>query len=84
MRISKLGFLSLALLALPSTVLFSQTSTNIPKLTDLFSPDEFKIAGLSKLTPEEIASLNAALFRVMGGTQFDASAFVQDGYRGAK
>jgi hypothetical protein len=37
----------------------------ITAVTDLFSPDEAKKAGLSKLTPDEINALNAAIFRVM-------------------
>lgn len=36
-----------------------------PRITDLFSGEEAKKAGLSKLSPDEITALNAAIFRVM-------------------
>lgn len=55
----------LLLLVLSSALGGGQTLTNVPKITDLFSADEFRKAGLAKLSAEEIAALNAAIFRVM-------------------
>jgi hypothetical protein len=40
------------------------TAPQVPRITNLFSADEAKKAGLAKLTPEEIAALNSAFFRV--------------------
>ena len=64
MRI-KISFLFLVLLVLSSTMVSGQTSTAVPKVTDLFSANEIKKAGLSKLNPDELAALNAAFFRVL-------------------
>jgi hypothetical protein len=36
-----------------------------PAILDLLTPDEFRKAGLSKLTPEEIQSLNSSLMRIV-------------------
>jgi len=36
-----------------------------PALLNLLTPDEFRKAGLSKLAPEEIQSLNASLMRIV-------------------
>jgi len=55
----------LALLTLASIFASGQTPTNVPKITDLFSAEETKKAGLSKLNADEIAALNAAIFRVV-------------------
>ena len=55
----------LALLTLASIFASGQTPTSVPKITDLFSKDEIKKAGLSKLNADEIAALNAAIFRVV-------------------
>jgi hypothetical protein len=64
-RIKKAALPSLLLLAIACTMASGQTSMPVPKITDLFSPDETKKAGLSKLNPEEIAALNAVFFRVL-------------------
>lgn len=55
----------LALLMLVSVFAGGQTPSSSPRITDLFSPDEAKKSGLSKLSSDEIAALNAAIFRVM-------------------
>jgi len=48
-----------------ATVCGAQTLSAPPKITDLFSPDEAKKAGISKLNSDELAALNAAFFRVL-------------------
>src|SRR6266446_6574835 len=55
----------LLLLVLSCTLIGGQAPTNTPKITDLFTADDFRKAGLSKLSAEEIAALNAAIFRVL-------------------
>jgi len=55
----------LLLLVLSSAVSGGQAPTDAPKITDLFTADDFRKAGLSKLSAEEIAALNAAIFRVL-------------------
>jgi hypothetical protein len=64
MRILKVTFLPLVAVAITAVLVIGQTSS-VPRLTDLFSPDEARKAGLSKLTPDEINALNDAIFRVM-------------------
>jgi hypothetical protein len=60
-----LACFALCLILLPSLFEGSQvTSTPNPRITDLFSGDEVKRAGLSKLSAEEIAALNASILRV--------------------
>ena len=65
MRIAKLGFLLLIPFLLVSAFVAGQTSTAVPKITDLFSPEETKKAGLCKLDSDEISALNAAIFRII-------------------
>ena len=66
MRITKFASLCIIVMILLVRIAVGQTSKVIPpKVTDLFSADETKRAGLSKLTPEEIAALNAAFFRIL-------------------
>jgi hypothetical protein len=65
MRTVKIGLLFLIPLMLIFRLAVGQTSTAVPKITDLFSADEMKKAGLSKLNPDEIAALNAAFFRIL-------------------
>ncbi len=79
MRIAKLGFLLLIPFLLVSAFVAGQTSTAVPKITDLFSPEETKKAGLSKLDSDEISALNAAIFRVMIelGTKSESSPEVK-------
>jgi hypothetical protein len=55
----------LALFVLASALNGSQTSNSTPRITDLFSADEKRNAGLSKLTTTELSALNAAIFRVL-------------------
>ena len=55
----------LAILMLVALIAGGQTPSSSPKITDLFSPDEIKKSGLSKLNADEIAALNAAIFRAM-------------------
>jgi hypothetical protein len=55
----------LALLTLASMSTGGQTPTNVLRITDLFSADETRKAGLSKLNADEIAALNAAIFLAM-------------------
>lgn len=63
------GVRTSVLLLLPIMLVFTlaigQTPTATPRITDLFSADEMKKAGLSKLTADENAALNAAIVRVM-------------------
>jgi hypothetical protein len=57
--------LVLFLIFLPSIFEGSQvSSTPVLTITDLFSTDEVKRAGLSKLSSDEIAALNASILRV--------------------
>src|SRR5688572_7667735 len=59
LRPSRLSFATLALalaLALPAAAVSAQAP-----LQQQMSPEQFKAAGLDKLTPEELASLNAWL-----------------------
>lgn len=65
MKIAKFRTLLLIPMILTSASVLAQSSTTVPKVTDLFSADEAKKAGLSKLSPDEIAALNAAFFRVL-------------------
>lgn len=53
------------LLALSATLIGSQTPTSAPKIIDLFTGEEFRQAGLSKLSGDELTALNAAIFRVL-------------------
>jgi len=55
----------LLLLLLSSTLIGSQNPSQAPKITNLFTAEEFKRAGLSKLDANELAALNAAIFRVL-------------------
>ena len=64
MRILKVILPPLVAIAITAALVIGQT-TPAPRLTDLFSPDEAKKAGLAKLSPDEIAALNAAIFRVL-------------------
>jgi hypothetical protein len=64
MRTIRTNFLFLIPLMLTSFLVPGQTQATFPKITDLFSASEVKKAGLSKLNADEIAALNAALFRV--------------------
>lgn len=41
--------------------------TRPPAILDLLTPDEFRTAGLSKLTPQELNSLNASMMRIVIG-----------------
>jgi hypothetical protein len=61
----KIGILSLISILLVSAFVAGQTSTAMPRITDLFSIDETKKAGLSKLNADEITALNTAIFRVL-------------------
>jgi len=61
----KISLSFLILLIVASVLVGGQTATNVPRITDLFSANDFKKAGLSKLNPDEIAALNAAIFRVL-------------------
>lgn len=54
----------LLLLALSVALIVGQAPPSDPKITDLFTADEFRKAGLSKLSTEEITVLNTAIFRV--------------------
>jgi 4-fold beta-flower domain-containing protein len=65
MRVAKFGVLFLIPMILTSAIVVGQTSTAVPRITDLFSTEETKKAGLSKLSPAEIAALNAAFFRLL-------------------
>ena len=58
----RISFLTVSMLA--CAFVAGQTPTALPKITDLFSADEFKKSGLSKLNAHEIAALNAAIFRI--------------------
>jgi hypothetical protein len=49
----------------PATSSFTNTSTTVPNITDLFSADEIKDSGLPRLNPSEIGALNAAIFCVL-------------------
>jgi hypothetical protein len=69
----------LAVLLLASTSLGGQTSTALAKITDLFSQNEFKKSGLSKLNAEEIAALNAAIFRVMVKMNLGSESHIASG-----
>ena len=55
----------LVLLVISATLIGSQTPPGTPKITELFTFEEFKRAGLSKLSPDELSALNAAIFRVL-------------------
>jgi 4-fold beta flower protein len=61
----KLKLLFSALLMLTYALAGGQTLNNVPKITDLFSADEVKKSGLSKLNADEIAALNAAIVRIV-------------------
>jgi hypothetical protein len=52
-------------LMLTATLSGGQAPTSVPRITDLFSADDFRKAGLSKLSAEEISALNTAIFRVL-------------------
>jgi hypothetical protein len=65
MKIANCGTLLLIPMILTSASVLGQTSTGVQRITDLFSADEVKKAGLFKLSPDEIAALNAAVFRVV-------------------
>jgi len=65
MRIIRALIPVLATAILFAPVVKGQDATSISRVTDLFSADEFKKAGLSKLTPAELNALNAAFFRVV-------------------
>jgi 4-fold beta-flower domain-containing protein len=65
MKTMKIGLLFLIPMMLILRLAVGQTSTAVPKMTDLFSADEMKKAGLSKLNPDEIAALNVAFFRIL-------------------
>lgn len=54
----------LLLLVLSVALSVGQAPPSDPKITDLFTAEESKKAGLSRLSAEEITSLNAAIFRV--------------------
>lgn len=54
----------LLLLVLSVPLGVGQAPPSNPKITDLFTADEFRKAGLSKLSTDEISALNAAIFRV--------------------
>lgn len=51
---------------LGATVCGAQTTSVSAKVTDLFSADEVKNTGISKLSLNEVTALNAAFFRVFG------------------
>jgi hypothetical protein len=59
---TKVPFLTLLMLV---SVFGGQTPSTSPKITDLFSAEETKRAGLAKLNADEIAALNAAIFRAV-------------------
>lgn len=65
MKIVKSGVLLLIPILLVSAFVSGQSPTTVPSMTDLFTPEETRKAGLSKLDADEISALNAAIFRVM-------------------
>lgn len=54
----------LAFFVLASLFSSGQKASGPPKVTDLFSAEEKKRAGISKLSSEEVTALNEAIFRV--------------------
>jgi hypothetical protein len=65
MKIVKCGVLLLIPILLVSAFVSGQSPTAVPSMTDLFTPEETRKAGLSKLDANEISALNAAIFRVL-------------------
>jgi hypothetical protein len=65
MKIAKYGVFLLVPILLISAFVLGQSPTAVPSMTDLFTPEEARKAGLSKLDANEISALNAAIFRVL-------------------
>lgn len=63
---SRAFVLALLLVVTPRVVQAHQSSqTPTPRITDLLTEQEKQSSGLSRLSPNELAALNAALFRVL-------------------
>jgi hypothetical protein len=63
-QLARLAILLLFPVVLIAESAKAQTSAT-PRVTDLFSVEEFRKAGLLKLSPQEMDALNAAFFRVL-------------------
>lgn len=65
MRVGGISCLFIIVGLLGAIVCHAQTPSTPPKFTDLFSTDEVKKAGISKLNSDELTAHNAAFFRVL-------------------